>query len=609
VKTLAQKNLLRRLPGGFIILIAISLAVFLIMSSRLSADEYLLGPVLNGYYVDLKDGFLFTPHSNLFIRYFQGVNAMVRLGWDSYINVVTFQMFPALLANYFGYGAAVFEGAVFILGIGVFSRFMLVKIFKLADNVLRNSSIFFIGLAVGLSVANYNSTRSNFGLFPLTGIRFGLYTFHAWILMAMIFWLVYCTTEDRRIGRRFTLASMLVVGFVSLWYVMYWLAVLVAILFVNLIHPSFKARNNRLSIFWTLLLTLASLYVLTGLFGGPLRRTTFGSKSTSEVLQTFVSDTLLKFDSRLYTHEVWTLVFGRHVLIGVAIGLIISLCSWTKLGKVSETTIVFVSTMSGLCIFLPIIFVFQEYTAYVAWWHRTTPIVLSFTTSVFLTTVLTASIKQKDFKSKGLAVAALAVSSMVLVSAAPEFRSNLRTVNDFRNSWDRGDPFGRSSPIFNYEIWNIKNFMHLKPFRHPTWKPPMLLIESVPTELVTGDGSPLALGILTESATLNGKISPFDVELGNQLEYRVQIRFTKSIPYKIHTVRIFDGEGTRELLIVGDQLTTISGTVRQPGAVKIEVDAECVAPLSQEPTASGCFVVVSHLHDFTQKFRSDWGIS
>ena len=588
------------------------MALFLIFSSRLSADEYLLGPVLNGYYVDLKDGFLFTPKSNLFLRYFQGVNSMVKLGWDSYLNVVTFQMFPALLSNYFGSAAAIFQGSVFIVGILAFCRLLFRKVFAIQENILRNSSIFFIGLCLGLSVANYNSTRSHFGLFPLTGIRFGLYTFHAWILLAMIFWLAHCVTKGRQISWKFTIASMLAVGLLSLWYVTFWLAVIFAIFLVSLILPIFGKRKNQLLIVRTLLLTLASLYLQTGQFGGTLKRTTLGSKSTIELIQTFLTDTMLKFDSRLYSYEVWSLVFGPQTLMGFAVGLIISIYSSNNSIKVNETTKVFVYTMCGLCGFLPILFVFQEYMTYIAWWHRTTPIVLSFTTSVILSMVLMAWIRGKQLDPRKTTMAILVFSSFVTFNAASELRTNLITVNDFRKSWDSGDPFGRTSPISNYEIWNIKNFMHLKPFRHPTWTPPNLLLESINpllvTGLVSGTDNPLALGALTNASKLIGQSSPFDVELGNTVEYKIEIRFSKSLPDKIHRVRIDDGLNTREMLIIGKQLTVISGNVPQPGAVDIQVVDECKTLTTESSEQGGCFEVVSYVYDFTQMFRNEWGL-
>ena len=54
---------------------------FLICLGRPSADEYLLGPILNGFYIDSPNGTLFNPSSNLIIRYFQGTKAFVALGW------------------------------------------------------------------------------------------------------------------------------------------------------------------------------------------------------------------------------------------------------------------------------------------------------------------------------------------------------------------------------------------------------------------------------------------------------------------------------------------------------------------------------------------------
>ena len=62
------------------------------------------------------------------------------------------------------------------------------------------------------------------------------------------------------------------------------------------------------------------------------------------------------------------------------------------------------------------------------------------------------------------------------------------------------------------------------------------------------------------------------------------------------------------MLIIGKQLTVISGNVPQPGAVDIQVVDECKTLTTESSEQGGCFEVVSCVYDFTQMFRNEWGL-
>lgn len=563
---------------GFVVL-----AIFFMVSGRPTADEFLLAPIIDGYYVDQPNLPLFNETDSRFVSYFKGARAIVHLGWDAWPNALTFQMGSGTLVNYVGPLGTVIQGIVFAL-LWVASLSVLVR--KMSTHHSRwrefqSISMIALGLVGAMSVANFNTTRVPFGLYPFLGIRFGLYLVHALILVALV--IQTLSVERRETGqwagaRSLYLWTVAFAGFVSLWYVFY----LAVFLFLRGVTQLIR-RRSAIQHVLQLTVALVAVFAFYEGLGGVRTRTVARSAGATEVVRNFLHDVVQNSSSRLYSLELWSTVVGWHSLVAALMGFVTVLGSPNKVSPDRDFVRALVPVSLGAVAVLPMLFVFQEYVTYEAWWHRSTPVVLSSISFLILGAWLAEFISPKmSLQKRGLFVGGT-VAALISFCTLP-LANSVSSINRFRASWDAGNVLGLGSPVENNADYNVINAFRVSPYRHANWDVQTRMLASIPIAM-----SPTQENLVSDSADspascfadVELKSSPFDTELGGEVDYRIVLSDALK-QASTEVIGVVDDLGTKwENPKIN---LTLTGRVSVPGKIRVMffgLDCNGVAPIAQ----------------------------
>ena len=541
--------------------------LFLIFSSRPTADEYLLAPVLDGFYVDQPKVPLFNPSDDFIIRYFQGARAIVRLGWDAWLNALTFQMGSSAATNYLGPIATVIQATLF--AIVVYIGLYVVAKFITSDrrNCVLVCGALVMGLMMAVPVANFNTIRANFGLYTFLGIRFGIYLVHAIVLIAVIVFLISSEekTNRKEYFRVFTV-TVLFCGFVSLWYVLYLFLFLLTRLFVRLI----LRRTIYVHIIMTLTL-LSATFVLNNGLKGSRGRTAAAKTPLHQIAQNYLNDVILNHESRLYKFEPWNTVVGKHSVVAFLIGAIVVLIgsgviNWNLKNIKTLTRSLLLSI--GL---LPIVFLFQEYMTYEAWWHRTTPIAISIF-AFFLLGQWVMILTEPKIPKLGTRAIAISMSIVLCMLVIGPLARGFKSVNHFRDSWDKGNILALGSPVENNADYNVTNAFRLHPYVNKKWDVQERMIGVVPYSVKWFDDKNLVIENrdqqLSQTFLIETGASVFDTELGGSMAYRLRIT-DRTGQGGLISLRDKRGVSVHKIKSGRGVVTELEGEFMQPGSIQL----------------------------------------
>jgi hypothetical protein len=553
--------------------------------------------VLNGFYVDRTDGFLFDPSSNLIVRYIQGVKAIYQLGWDGLLNAATLQMGSSILVNYFGPVATIAQATVFATVLWLFlyvmnSRILLLRGAQLNAGVL----ITLIALLGSFAFADFNTYREHFGFFPFTGIRFGIYSLSTWLLVLLIFYfeLQLRNTNTKKL---FYFSVVCFAGFVSLWFIMFWFTYLIISLCTCSVFRSHQQLHFR-----QLHIKIAAATILSALINHNLssiifNRTALTSSSENDGLIGSLKDIFLGNYRRMFGWELWNLSFGFQLLIGIGSGIfIVFLFKLTK-DHVSLITSQLIMNILLALFILPILFYMQEQITYEAWWHRTPLIALSLISGLLIGVFVAV---RPPFDQTFLRLPAFALVASMFVIGFPKLSDNFEAITNYRQMWDNGDPFGTESPLANNEIYNQINLLKIEPYKPPNWKPSIDVLTHVSVNLSrksAGDLLQLQPGEFTDSATITFSDSVLEEELFRELSVSLLISVSDEITRDV-VLRVIDAGSTRLFKLLPGAAITIFVNADLPGSIQIE------NAISREFS----FRVSDLKLDFGSKFKSNWKI-
>jgi hypothetical protein len=229
-----------------------------------------------------------------------------------------------------------------------------------------------------------------------------------------------------------------------LWYAIYWLIFLVALLTVDY-FLKFRKRTNLGRFSLHLLVTSFVSTVLAHWFLiGVRRRTSLANESPLDSLKSFWGLYVTNGNSRLYHWEVWSNVLGPHIWVSMGMGILIGLFKRAGAPPSVAFPRVFRRALLAATALLPVVFVAQEFATYQAYWHRTTPIALSSICAI-LYGIHFGDWLRSRIDSVRFGFVSI-VAAIVLTSAVSNFRTDFREIERFSHSWDAGDPFGIGSP-------------------------------------------------------------------------------------------------------------------------------------------------------------------
>jgi len=211
---------------------------------------------------------------------------------------------------------------------------------------------------------------------------------------------------------------------------------------------------------------------------------------------------------------------------------------------------------------LPFVFAFQEYLTYQAWWHRTTPIVLS--TFIF---ILVGARMSRYLKSKRLehgSRSLIGISSFLLVvTSMGNVSQSLVSINTFRGEWDRGNVLGIGSPIENNADYNVINFLRIAPYTNYKWQAQERVLEGLPIDLEfqNPDGTFILneQPLIFSQLTVRIGVSPFVHELQHFIRYQL-VLINKTATDT--TLRVTDADGSRLLKITGGETHNVVGRAK-----------------------------------------------
>jgi hypothetical protein len=585
--------------------------VFLIFNSRPSADEYLTAPVLYGFYQDAPQRQLFEVTNNIFFDYLQAVTAIAFLGWDAFGNAASFQMIPAVLANYYGpFGAtflAVLVHAVVVLVALAFA----IQLLKSNIDRLMFMSIFVLSLFLGVIAAEYQ-TGQPFGMFPLTGIRFSSYLIQPLMLLLLVFFLV----KDVAVGgvNRKKLSLMFIVFpmFVSLWTTMYLLLLVPTVLGVTKLRG--KIRSGAISHWakvYSVLMAIAAFnasFVLLPKVN--IGRSIAENVDSSDALTEHALTYLMSEKAGAYFLGVLQTVFSDHSGIALLAGLLLALLLGKRL-VLSETSYVFIISLFVFTLTLPFVFTFQELITYPAFWHKTAPIVYSFVLWFFLG-LLGAQKLQSRFDKPILISTFMSLSLLaaVVFVETTHLREKVLSAGEtlvaFRMNWDAGYPFGVGTILENVSESNILNFMQLAPYRHPFWLPPDEILKDV--NLVFEPSSSQENGFAVGELKIRASSHYFSKELGERISVEFEVldpsmdtlgtRSISSFTSRDSTVNLTAVNSSRGLLI--------SGEIPMNKSVVLTFEGNCEEFLANLEGA--CYRVFGAKPGFSQEFSRIWSL-
>ena len=559
------------------------LAGFLVLSGRPTADEFLLAPVLDGYYVDQPTVPLFADTESRFVNYFKGARAIVKLGWDAWPNALTFQMGSGTLVNYFGPIATILQGLIFAC-LWIWSLSLLIR--KLVPHQTRwhqiqGTSVFVLGAMAAMSVANFHTTRTPFGLYPFLGIRFGLYVIHALFLVALVVQTISLENQRADLKRRtmtLYLWTVTFVGFVSLWYVFYLLVFVVIRGVIQLL-----CRRSVVQYAELLVVTAASTLVFYEGLGGVRNRTVAKSAGFAEVVRNYFGDVILNTESRLFSQELWSTVVGRHSLVAWMFGVVamLSIPPWRRADGALLKTLTYTSCAAILV--LPPLFALQEFVTYEAWWHRSTPIMLSsISFMIFGAWFARLTIQRHAQRTSGLFVG-LAIAGLIALCASP-ITDSASSINRFRKSWDSGNILALGFPVENNADYNVINAFRMGPYRKASWDVQTRMLQSIPTSIIKGEARGLrddVTDLRMCQTEVEFKSSPFDTELGGEVEYKLELSHDVEL-MPVKKISVLDKKGPRWADVSLN--STLIGTASVPGRIRVtHVASDCtrLEPIEQ----------------------------
>lgn len=571
--------------------------IYIGLQSRPSADEYLLGPVLNGFYVDRIDGFLFDPSSNLIVRYLQGIKAIYQLGWDGLLNAATLQMGSSILVNYFGPVATIVQAIVFASIFWFFlyifnSRILLLSSTRLHGGIM----ITMTATLAAFAFADFNTFRLNFGFFPFTGIRFGIYAFSTWLLVLLVIYFEYQLQSKTR-NRGFFFFVVFFAGFVSLWFIMFWFTYLIISICTCLIFRSQQQFHFRRLHITTAATTILSTLINHNLTSVISNRTSVNSSGEIDGLIGSLKALFLGNHRRMFSWELWNLSFGFQLLIGIGAGIFIAFFFRLTKEHVSLITSQIIMNILVALFILPILFYMQEQITYEAWWHRTPLIALSLISGLLIGVFVAV---RPPFDQTLLRLPAFALVTSIFVIGFPRVSDNFEAITNYRQMWDSGDPFGTESPLANSEIYNQINLLKIEPYKPPNWRPGIEVLTHVSVNLSrksAGDLLPVQPGEFTDSAIITFSDSVLEEELFRELSVSFLISVSDDITRDV-VLRVTDADSTRLVNLLPGAAITIFANSDLPGRIHIE------NAISREFS----FRISDLQLDFGPKFKATWKI-
>jgi hypothetical protein len=199
-------------------------------------------------------------------------------------------------------------------------------------------------------------------------------------------------------------------------------------------------------------------------------RSLVSQESIVELIPVFFREYVLNFDSRLYSPEYLNLFVNLNNAIPFIIGFF--LINWDREDISHTSRLKSLKTLSsillGLYFILPLIFVFQEFVTYQAYWHLTIVFTISFITYLALGMRFRAFFRSKNFEYKVfnyfIGSIVLFFSIQGLDSVYKKIYDQIEVLQNFSNSWDRGNTFSVGFPVENTSNYNVNNFISLKPY-------------------------------------------------------------------------------------------------------------------------------------------------
>ena len=598
------------IPLAAVALTSIIVSVsFLIFNSRPSADEYLTAPVLYGFYLDAPQRKLFEVTDNIFFDYFQSVLAISFLGWDPLGNAASFQMIPAVLANYYGPFGSTFLAVVVHLVIVLVALAFAIQLFKSNLDRLMFMTVFVMSLFLGVIGAEYQ-TEQPFGMFPLTGIRFSSYLIQPLMLLLLVFFLVKDLVVGGANRKKLSLILFTFPMFVSLWTTMYLL------LLVPIVFAVAKLRNKNISgaighwtrVYSVVLAIAAFNAVFVLLPKVNVGRSVAENLDSSDTLTDHALTYLMSEKAWGYFLGVLQTIFSGHSVIGLLAGFLLALLLGKRL-VITDATYIFVISLSLFTLALPFLFAFQELITYPAFWHKTAPIVYSFVLCFFLGLLGAQQLQSKFDKPIFMAgLTSLSLLAGVVFVEATHLREKVlsaaETLVSFRMNWDAGNPFGEGTILENVSESNILNFMQLAPYRHPFWIPPDEILEDV--NLVFGPLSSREMSFAGGELEIRASSHYFSQELGERISVEFEIvdptrgilgqRSISSFTNRDPAVKLTAVNGARGLLI--------SGEIPMNKSVVLTFDGTCPQFLANPEEA--CYKVIGAKPGFSEEFKRKW---
>lgn len=581
--------------------VAISSPVILIsigLQSRPSADEYLLGPVLNGFYVDRSDGFLFNPSNNLFLRYLQGTKAIYELGWDGLLNAATLQMGSSILVNYFGPIAPISQSILFA---GVFWCFLYIvnsRFFQLSGLRLHCGILIMLSATLAaFAFADFNTYRENFGFFPFTGIRFGIYAFSTWLLLLVISYFEYQLCSNiTKIRFYFLIACF--AGFTSLWFIMFWFVYLiVSFCTCALYRDNLRLQFRRLHLI-VAAITFISVLINQNLLSIFRNRSSLPTSNENGGLVDSLIAVLSGNYKRLFSFELWNLSFGVQLYIGVGTGVFISILFKLVFENIAVITTRMVVNILIMLTVLPLLFYIQEQVTYEAWWHRTPLIALSFISGLIIGVYVATRYTNLDSRPR---TSLLITTSIIFVLGLPRIIEHAEAISDYRERWDKGDLFGTQSPVANSELYNQINVLKLKPYRHPNWIPNKDVLTHVSVAVSRKSDSefvPLQPNELTDNAIIMISDPILEAELFREVSISFLISFSGGVAQGSF-LRVTDSDSTTIYKLSPGKANRISVNSSVPDRISLDI--------SNSPEFS--FGISDLQLDFGPKFKAIWDIN
>jgi hypothetical protein len=388
-------------------------------------------------------------------------------------------MISATIFNYFG--PIAYSGlSLFYSFVAIVMIYSAVSTFTKDGSSRRLVSALVLGALYTTLIFARFPGKDEFGVFTATGIRFGLYWLHPTITISLFIFIINKLMEREKLDLKYYLLFLLVPNIVSVWSISAW----IVLLLVSSIYFTFlkKSKEIGLTLFKGLSISLLSSVPLSlqileptvraGRFAGEIQ-----DLSWSLELKNYV------FNLPSTYFNFWSLQSLTPILLGALLGLAFqpSTIQKSKLRHSPKRDellhSVGVLLMANVLI-TPIYFNLLEAFSYRAYWHLTTPNTFFFFSSL----VFAASCLQRQQKSKKRAVIkkfAIFTLTFLAFSNSNNFQNSLKTVYNFKNSWDAGNVLGIGFPIENKSTYNVQEILKISPYNFPHVDLKKLMIDTI----------------------------------------------------------------------------------------------------------------------------------